>query len=142
MEDLKAVITNPLIQQSEPEPTPMNEESMSEEDWPPTLGEHVVANFTEGFFIGEVIGIVDISTVKISYMTPKTILTAAKGERPRRYWIWPAKGDHCDTDRSSFINLEPCLTLSKPLFTRRMCVFACENAELLEIIANSVSEEV
>ena len=111
-------------------------------DWPPRVGEHIAGNFTDGFHIGEVEEILDENTVRVSYMVPKEILTAADDEHSRRFWCWPRKKHMHDTDRSCILNLKPCLVLATPPSTKRLYVFACENAEILEIIANSVSEEL
>ena len=115
------------------------------ESWeynPISIGEHIAANFPDGFYIGEVTDIIDSNIVKVSYMSPKTILAADHGEHSRRFWIWPSKKDLFDTDRSCVINLKPFISMSTPPSTKRMFVFACKNAELLEMIANSVSEEI
>ena len=165
MDDLEAVITNmhTLNQQIEPVTTETAVEVEDEilpdtliekhtiddeevlgmrSDWPPIVGEHIAANFSDGFYIGEVIDIIDSCTVKVSYMSPKSILTAEAGEHERRFWIWPTNKDVFNTDKSCILNLKPCLTLAKPPSTKRMFIFSCDNAELLDIIANTVSEEI
>ena len=52
------------------------------ESWeynPISIGEHIAANFPDGFYIGEVTDIIDSNIVKVSYMSPKTILAADHG---------------------------------------------------------------
>ena len=44
-------------------------------DWPPDIG-----NFTDGFCIGAVKEIIDENRVRVSYMEPKEIFTAAKDD--------------------------------------------------------------
>ena len=80
--------------------------------------------------------------VKVSYMHPKSILTASTDEHSRRFWIWPARKDIFDTHVDCILNLKPCLELATPPSTKRMCIFACHNAELLEALAASVTEEI
>ena len=65
--------------------TSHDEELGIRSDWPPSIGEHIAANFSDGFYVGEVTDIVDSSIVKVSYMSPKTILTADHGEHSRRF---------------------------------------------------------
>ena len=62
-------------------------------DWPPDVGQHIAGNFTDGFYIGEVKEIIDANRVRVSYMEPKEILTAAQDEHSRRFWCWPHKKD-------------------------------------------------
>lgn len=45
-------------------------------DWPPAKGVHIAANFTDGFYIGEMKSIVDEETLEVSYMHPKIVNTA------------------------------------------------------------------
>ena len=110
-------------------------------DWPPTVHDHIAANFSDGFYIGEVLEVIDDDTVKVSYMAPKKILTAAPTENKQRFWIWPAKRDVYDTQRNCVINLRPNLLLESPASSKRHFVFSCINAELSEVFANSVTEE-
>ena len=110
-------------------------------DWPPDIGQHIAGNFTDGFYIGEVKEIIDANTVKVSYMEPKKILTAAQDENSRRFWCWPHKEDIHDTNRDCILNLKPCLTLATPPSSKRLYLFACENAEILELMANTVLDE-
>ena len=75
-------------------------------------------------------------------MSLKTIATAAFNEHKRRFWCWTSKKDSFDTDISCILNLRPVISLATPPSTKRLFIFAYYNAELLDIIANSVTEEL
>ena len=101
-------------------------------NWPPKIGEHIAANFDDGFHIGEVIGIIDDDTVNVTYMKPKKILTASPDEHPRRFWIWPYPEETYATNRFCIQDLRPAdLQLAIPPSTKRMLVFSLGNAEVL-----------
>ena len=104
------------------------------------IGKHIAVNFSDGFYIGEIIDKIDDSTYRVSYMSPKVVLTADSNEHKRRFWYWPSKKDIFDTDVSCVLNLRPVLSIATPPSTKRLFIFACHNAELLEVIANSVSD--
>ena len=106
-----------------------------------SVGTHIAANFSDGFYLGEILAVYG-DTIKVSYMHPKSVLTANTDEHSRRFWIWPARKDVFDTDVNCILNLKPCLSLATPPSTKRMCVFACHNADILEALALSVTEEV
>ena len=72
-------------------------------------------------------------------MSPKFVSRADYTEHKRRYWYWPSKKDIFDTSTPCILNLRPVITIATPPSTKRLYIFACYNAELLEIIANSVS---
>ena len=102
------------------------------EKWPPKIGEHIAANFDDGFHIGEVISIIDNDTVNVSYMKPKKVLTASADEHPRKFWIWPYPEQKYPTNRHCILDLRPAeLTLAVPPSTKRMLVFSVGNAEIL-----------
>ena len=104
------------------------------------IGEHIAVNFSDGFYIGEIIDKIDDSTYRVSHMSPKVVLTADSNEHKRRFWYWPSKKDIFDTDVSCVLNLRPVISIATPPSTKRLFIFACHNAELLEVIANSVSD--
>ena len=110
-------------------------------EWPPKVHDHLAAIFSDGFYIGEVLEILDDETVRVSYMAPKKIMTADAMEHPRRFWIWPSKRDVYNTNRNCIINLRPYLALESPPSTKRNFIFSCLNAEILEAMAASVIEE-
>ena len=95
--------------------------------WPTRVGEHIAANFSDGFYIGEVMDIIDDDTIKVSYMSPKRITTVDQEEHMRRVWIWPSNRDIFDTYMSCIINLKPSLSLETPPSTKRQFGFACHN---------------
>ena len=76
------------------------EETEDVDDWPPPENSLIAALFTDGFYIGEVLGGVDDDTIKVSYMRLKIVKTADKEEHPRRFWYWPARKDKWDTHRN------------------------------------------
>ena len=49
------------------------------------VGEFIAASFEDGFFIGEVLEIIDHDTVQVDYMIPKKVRSADLNEHPRRY---------------------------------------------------------
>ena len=140
MADLEAAIATSTTVNTEEPSAPIIIEDSSESDF--MIGEHIAANFSDGFYIGEILEKIDDETYKVSYMSPKTIATADAFEHPRRFWYWPSKKDQFDTDVSSILNLKPVISLATPPSTKRLYVFACHNAEILEVIANSVTEEI
>ena len=102
------------------------------EKWPPKLGEHIVVNFDDGFYIGEVINIIDGETVNVSYMEPKRILTASTEEYTRKFWIWPYPHEIFPTKLECVLDLRPAeLTLGIPPSSKRLLVFSLGNAEIL-----------
>ena len=104
-------------------------------DWSPRVEEHIAANFSDGFYIGEVLEVIDDDTIKVSYMSPKLIMTAVPDEHKRRFWIWPSNRDIFNTDRSCIINLNPSLSLLEiPPSTKRQIVFSCLNAEHWQLV--------
>ena len=116
-------------------------EDMTQSDSFLSVGTHIAANFSDGFYLGEILA-VDGDIIKVSYMHPKSVFTASTDEHSRRFWIWPARKDIFETDVNCILNLKPCLSLATPPSTKRMCVFACQNAEILEALALSVTEEI
>ena len=47
----------------------------------------MAANFSDGFYIGEILEKIDDETYRVSYMSPKTIATADTFEHPRRFLV-------------------------------------------------------
>ena len=109
-------------------------------DWPLPERTHIAGNFTDGFCIGEVLSTKG-DTATVSYMETHKVLTADADEHKRRFWKWPSPKKIIRTDRSCILNLRPSLSLATPPSTKRMYIFACENAEILDALANSVTEE-
>ena len=100
------------------------------------------AKFMDGFYIGEVVSIVDQEHVKVSYMQPKRIVTADDAEHPRRFWCWSKPKHNFKTHRSCILNLSPSLCLAIPPLTKKLLVFSYMNAEFLQKVAESVTEEI
>ena len=138
MTDLEAAITSGVDEVEVEVP----DDAVEDCGWPPAKETLIVAIFTDRFYIGEVMSTVDDDTIKVSYMRPKTIKTANQDEHPRRFWYWPVRKDKFDTHRSCILNLKPSLTLAIPPSTNKMIVFSCDNAELLERIAATVTDEL
>ena len=115
---------------------------VSDSAWPPAIGDHIAANFTDGFYIGEVVSVVDEDIVNVSYMRPKIIATANDEEHPRRFMCWPKPKDLFKTHRDCVLNLHPSIALAIPPSTKKMVIFSCLNVELLEALANCVTEEI
>ena len=117
-------------------------------DWPPPIGYHIAANFSDGFYIGQVESVIDNETVMVSYMHRKKVLTADHDEHSRRFWLWPSIKDKFKTKRNCILNLEPSIYLATPLSTTRMLVFvlvlvfACNNVELLDTLAANITEDI
>ena len=57
---------------------PMEDESYQ-------IGEHIVANFSDGFYVGKILEKIDDFTYRASYMSPKVVSTADYNEHKRRY---------------------------------------------------------
>ena len=104
--------------------------------WPPKLGEHLAVNFEDGFYVGEVLEILDDETVKVSYMVPKKISTASVELNPRLFWYWPAQQDLMSTSRAAVLPLRPVLKLAAPPSTKRFVVFKLENLDFVEKFAD------
>ena len=47
--------------------------------------DHLAAIFSDGFYIGEVLKVLDDETARVSYMAPNKILTADTAEHPQRF---------------------------------------------------------
>ena len=120
----------------------IEEEDSSPLEWPPQVHEHIAGNFSDGFHIGEVMEVKADDYVSVSYMELKEVLTAHPDEHKRRFWKWPSKRIFHDTHRHCIINLRPCLVLQSPPSSKRNFIFSCLNAELLEAMASSVTEEL
>ena len=144
IEDLERVIVESNIPDSEQkgdieadkviEASPLIESDMSG-PWPPTVGDHLAVNFVDGFYVGEVIKIINSETVKVSYMSPKKISTASSDLDARLFWYWPSKKDIMDTDKAAVLPLRPVLNLATPPSTNRFVVFKLENMDFIKKIA-------
>ena len=98
MEDLEAVIGVSNAENSCQEPANgttldideeeiVNTDQLPDSDWSPPIGYHIAANFSDGFYIGQVESVIDNETVMVSYMHPKEVLTAEPDEHSRRLRI-------------------------------------------------------
>ena len=114
--------------------------SLATEDESYQTEEHIAANFLDGFYVGEIHEEIDDSTYSVSCMSLKVISTADYNKHKTSYWYWPSKQEIFDTSTSCILNLRPVISNAIPPSTKRLYIFACYNAELLEIIANSVSD--
>ena len=135
IEDLEAVITSPATMKDGFKTVSSQKESTYHDDTPTSIA---TANFSDGSYVGEILEKTDYVTYRMSYMSPKFISTADYNEHKRRYWYWSSKEDIFDTNTSCMLNLKPVISIATPRWTKRFYIFACYNAELLEIIANSV----
>ena len=68
--------------------------SLVTEDENYQIGEHIAENFSDGFYVGEILEKIDDSTYRVSYMSPKVVSTADYNEHKKRYWYWPSKKRH------------------------------------------------
>ena len=113
-------------QQQQQEQQQQQAERSSSTGWPPYINDHVAVRFVDGFYIGEVVEVLDNETLRISYMQPKTVLTASPSEHKRKFWIWPFPPNIKPTKRNSISNIRPAdLKLTTPPLTRRSLVFSC-----------------
>ena len=142
MADLEAVLCCQPEEVPEVPEVAEPESTQEHQDWKLVKGKHVAVNFTDGFLIGEVTEVLGKEKVKVSVMQPKPVITSDPTEHEKRFWIWPTSKKTHDVDISCILNLRPCLTLAKPPSTKRMFVFACENAEILAAMADSVTVEI
>ena len=135
IEDLEAVITSPATMKDGFKTVSSQEESTYHDDTPTSIA---TANFSDGSYVGEILEKTDFVTYRMSYMSPKFISTGDYNEHKRRYWYWSSKEDIFDKNTSCMLNLKPVISVATPPSTKRFYIFACYNAELLEITANSV----
>ena len=100
MENLEAVIALPATMEDGFKTVSSQEESTYGDDTPIFLatedescqiGEHISANFSDGFYVGEILEKIDYSTYRVSYMSPKVVSIAHYNKHKRRYWYWPSK---------------------------------------------------
>ena len=113
--------------------------SLATEDESYQIGEHIVANFSDGFYVSKILEKIDDFTYRASYMSPKVVSTADYNEHKRRYW--PSKKNPIfDTSTSYILNLIPVISIATLSSTKRLYIFVCYNDELLEITADSVSD--
>ena len=78
----------------------------------------------------------------VSYTHPKKVLTDDPDEHSRRFWFWPSIKDKFKTKRSCILNLKPSICLATPSSTTRVLMFACNNVELLDTLAASITEDI
>ena len=75
----------PADQSSQAAPALEDNEYYLTSEWPPKVLDHLAAIFSDGFYIGEVLKVLDDETARVSYMAPKKILTADTAEHPQRF---------------------------------------------------------
>ena len=120
----------------------VNTDHLPDSDWPPPIGYHIAANFSDGFYIGQVESVIDSQLVMVSYMHPRKVLTTDLDEHSRRFWFWPSIKDKFKTKRSYILNLKPSICLATPPSTTRILVFACNNVEPFDTLASSITEDI
>ena len=134
MEGLEAVIASPATMEDGFKTISSQEERTYDDDTPTSLGtedesyqigEHIAANFSDGFYVGGTLEKIDDSTYRVS--------TADYNKHNRIYWYCSSKKDIFDTNTSCILNLRPVISISTPPSTKRLYIFACYNAELPEI---------
>ena len=104
--------------------------------WPPKIGEHIVVNFEDGWYIGEVQTDEENEEVLVSYMKLKKVATADAEEHPRRFWVWPATREILSTKQIHILPVRPDIALAKPPSTRRILIFSVDNAEIIDKFAD------
>ena len=91
---MEAVITSSATMEHVFRTISSQEESTYDDDVPTSLatvdesyqiGEHIVANFSDGFYVGKILEKIDDFTYRASYMSPKVVSTADYNEHKRRY---------------------------------------------------------
>ena len=89
MSDLERVLQDDesQVEKESSETTLVQEHDQVSQVWPPAVGEHVVVNFEDGWYVGEVKTEDVNGAVDISYMKLKNVATADTEEHPRRFWI-------------------------------------------------------
>ena len=151
MGDLEAVIASPatmengfktVLSQKGSKYADDTSTSLATEDESYQTEEHIAANFSDGFYVGEIHEEIDDSTYSVSCMSLKVISTADCNKRKTSYRYWPSKQDIFHTNTSCILHLRPVISIAIPPSTKRLYIFGCSNAELLEIIANSVSDVI
>ena len=104
--------------------------------WPPKIGEHIVVNFEDGWYIGEVQTDEENEEFLVSYMKLKKVATADAEEHPRRFWVWPATREILSTKQIHVLPVRPDIALAKPPSTRRILIFSVDNAEIIDKFAD------
>ena len=104
--------------------------------WPPKIGEHIVVNFEDGWYIGEVQTDEENEEVLVSYIKLKKVATADAEEHPRRFWVWPATREILSTKQIHVLPVRPDIALAKPPSTRRILIFSVDNAEIIDKFAD------
>ena len=131
MSDLEKVLTG----DSQPEPEPSANDDQSQSAWPPSIGEHVVVNFEDGWYVGEVVSGEVNAEIQINFMKLRKIATADPEEHSRRFWIWPAIKEVIPIKQVYVLPIRPDLVVAKPPSTRRILVFSVENAHIIDKFA-------
>ena len=134
MSDLERVLQDDesQVEKESSETTLVQEHDQVSQVWPPAVGEHVVVNFEDGWYVGEVKTEDVNGAVDISYMKLKNVATADIEEHPRRFWIWPAKKEVLSTEHNYVLPVRPDIVIARPPSTRRLLVFSVENAEIID----------
>ena len=103
--------------------------------WQPKIGEHVIVNFEDGWYVGEVLTEEENEEVQISFMKVKKVATADPAEHPRRFWIWPAVKEVIGIKQVYVLPVRPDLVVAKPPSSRRILIFSVENADIIDKFA-------
>ena len=80
--------------------------SLATEDENYQIGEHIAENFSDGFYVGEILEKIDDSKYRVSYMSPKVVSTADYNEHKKRYWYWPSKKRSLTQTRHIYFKFE------------------------------------
>ena len=132
MSDLERVLTG----DDQPQPTPTASLTDQVQSlWQPKIGEHVIVNFEDGWYVGEVLTEEENEEVQISFMKVKKVATADPAEHPRRFWIWPAVKEVIGIKQVYVLPVRPDLVVAKPQSSRRILIFSVENADIIDKFA-------
>ena len=119
--------------------TVSSQEEGTYEDESYQIGEHIAANFSDCSML--VKSSKKPTIVHIESLTCLRRLSQQQTIRTQeKILVLAVKKDIFDTNMSCILNLRPVISIATPPSTKRFYIFACYNAELLEIIANSVSD--
>ena len=132
MSDLERVLTG----DDQPHPTPTASlTDLVQSLWQPKIGEHVIVNFEDGWYVGEVLTEEENEEVQVSFMKVKKVATADPAEHPRRFWIWPAVKEVMGIKQVFVLPIRPDLVVAKPPSSRRILIFSVENADIIDKFA-------
>ena len=81
------------------------------------IGEHIAANFSDGFYDGETLEQIDDSTYRVSYMSPKAVSTTDYNVQEKMLVLAVKKRY---TNTSYVLNLRPVISTATLPLTKRL----------------------